>query len=146
MTKTSGRTAVARLNKACERVDLFGDYGDPSGLYQIERSRIINSDLFKPSKTRDYCHPYELLIEDFEAFYGPRLIATEAADRLIKLDLGSSATRRLLVPLSVSFEQLQTAPCPDVVVGGAPRSGRNAGFFSICQCFQKKQKKAIIYT
>lgn len=107
VTKTSGRTAVARLNKACERVDLFGDYGDPSGLYQPELSRLINGDLFKPSKIRDYCHPYELLIEDFEDFYGAPVIATQAADLLIKLDLGStSATRRLLVPLWISFEEL----------------------------------------
>lgn len=106
-TKTRGRVAVARLNKACERADLFDDWMDTSARYQTDLSRMINSELFKPDKTRDYSYPYELLLADFQRFYGGKIISIEAADLLIKLDLGAtSASRRLLVPLGITFADL----------------------------------------
>ena len=57
---------MARLNRACGCVEFMGDRMDTSDLYQTDVSRAMNSDLFKPSKTIDYVHPYELLIQDFQ--------------------------------------------------------------------------------
>lgn len=106
-SKTRGRISVARLNKACERVELFDDRLEISGLYQTDLSRTMNSDLFKPSKDVDYMHPYELFIQDFERLYGEKIIESEAADLLIKLDLGAYfASRRLLVPMNITFKEL----------------------------------------
>ncbi|MEQ8199448.1 MAG: plasmid pRiA4b ORF-3 family protein [Clostridiaceae bacterium] len=106
-TKTRGRIPVARLNKACEVVEILADRLDVSSVYQADLSGIINRDLFKPGKDKDYMHPYELLIEDFEEYYGDKIIQSEAADLLVKLDLGAySASRRLIVPMGVTFKDL----------------------------------------
>lgn len=106
-TKTRGRVAVARLNKACGVVECFGDRLDPAELYQSHVTRAINSDLFKTGKDGDYTHPYELIIQDFKAAFGEAIIEIEAVDVMIKLDLGAtSASRRLIVPLGITFKEL----------------------------------------
>ena len=106
-TKTRGRAAVARLSKACQRAELFADRLDNAELYQTELSKTINGELFKPAKDVDYAHPYELLIRDFKGLYGEKIIATKAADLLIRLDLGAyRASRRVVVPLGVTFNEL----------------------------------------
>lgn len=106
-TKTRGRVAVARLNKACGVAEFFADRLDATELYQTEVSRAINSDLFKPSPTTDYRHPYELLAEEFKQAFGENIIAMEGVDLLIKLDLGAVyATRRLVIPMGITFKEL----------------------------------------
>jgi len=64
-TKTRGQVAVARLYRVCGYVEFMDDRMDTSELYQTDVSGTMNSDLFKPSNTIDYTHPYELLIQDF---------------------------------------------------------------------------------
>lgn len=106
-TKTRGPRYVGRLNKACERVEIFDDRLELSALYQHAITKIMNNDLFKPSKELDYQKPNELLMQDFENRYGAGIIQCEAADLLIKLDLGAyTASRRILVPISITFEEL----------------------------------------
>jgi len=52
-------------------------------------------------------HPYELLIQDFQKVYGEKIIGMEGADLLIRLNLGAYyATRRLLVPMGITFKEL----------------------------------------
>lgn len=106
-TKTKDRTAVARLNKVCGNVALYIDLLDPSSLYQTEVTKKINNDLFKSSATSDYAHSYESLLQNFKSAYDGPIISIEAADLMIKLDLGSrSAYRRLIVPLSITLKDL----------------------------------------
>ncbi|KNZ41723.1 plasmid pRiA4b ORF-3 family protein [Acetobacterium bakii] len=104
---TRGRVFTARLSKACERAGYYDDRLDTDALYQIALSQTMNSELITGRKDGEYGYPYEFLIQDFKDRYGEKIIATEALDLLIRLDLrGSSVTRRLLVPVDITFHEL----------------------------------------
>ncbi|MDA8226624.1 MAG: plasmid pRiA4b ORF-3 family protein [Desulfitobacterium hafniense] len=106
-SKTRGKKCVARLNKACERVEVFNDSLDPGVLFQTIATRHLNTDLIKTDKESGYEYPYELLSKDFEQFAGKQFISCEAVDLMIKLDLGRmTAWRRIITPVDITFKQL----------------------------------------
>ena len=106
-TKTRGSKYVARLNRACECVNLFADRLDQSTLYQVDCSRFMNNDYIRISKESNYESPNELLLQDFRRTYGDQLITFEVVEFMIRLNLGKrSATRRLVVPTGITFRAL----------------------------------------
>lgn len=106
-SKTRGKKYVARLNKACERVDVFNDRLDLNILFQTTINRYLNNDLIKIDKESDYEHPYDLLSKDFEQLAGKKFISCEAVDLMVKLDLGRlKAWRRIVTPADITFKQL----------------------------------------
>jgi len=107
LTKTRGRVFTARLNKACKGARFFDDRFDTSELYQTEVTGTMNSQQIETGIVGKHIYPYELLIRDFKGLLGEKIIASDAYDLLISLDLGRSrATRRLLVPTDVTFKEL----------------------------------------
>lgn len=107
LTKTRGRFFTARINKAIKGARFFDDRFDTAELYQTEVSGTMNSQQIGTAKVGENIYPYELLIQDFTNLYGENIIAADAFDLLISLDLGRTrATRRLLVPTDVTFKEL----------------------------------------
>jgi len=105
--KTRGPKYVARLNRACERVDIFDDLLDPSEIFQLNTSRRMNSDLIKIQKKANYMNPYELLHLDFKQFIGEEIIRCESIDLMIKLELEKNTVwRRIITPEDINFLQL----------------------------------------
>lgn len=106
-TRTRGPRYVARLNKACERVDIFDDRLDPSRLFQTVANSYLNNDLIKINKEEDYEYPHVLLYRDFEQFSHETLLCCEAIDLTVKLDLELyTAWRRIIVPADIYFKKL----------------------------------------
>lgn len=106
-SKTRGPKYVARLNKACELVALYEDTLDSNELYQAIVSRKMNNDFIKINKESDYEYSHELLRKDLEQWYSEPIIKCEAADLMIKLNLGSfCAWRRIITPIDINFKQL----------------------------------------
>ena len=106
-SKTRGPKYVARLNKTCEMVAIFEDRLDSNELFQVIASRNLNNDLIKINKEADYEYPHDLLRKDLEQCYGEPIIRCEAADLMIKLNLGSfCAWRRIITPVDIDFKQL----------------------------------------
>ena len=104
--KTRGRNYVARLNKACERVDIFDDLLVLSEIFQKKSSRRMNADYIKNDKTANYAHPYELLYMDFRQYYGDEIISCESVDLIIKLNLGKyNAWRKIITPDDITFRE-----------------------------------------
>lgn len=49
-SKTRGAKYIARLNKACERVNIFDDRLDTRGIFQTIATKMMNNDLIKINK------------------------------------------------------------------------------------------------
>lgn len=106
-TRTRGPKYVARLNRACERVDVFDDRLDPSRLFQTIANSYLNDDLIKINKEEDYEYPHALLYRDLERFAKETILRCEAVDLTIKLDLELyTAWRRIIVPADINFKKL----------------------------------------
>jgi hypothetical protein len=106
-SKTRGAKYVARLNKACELVNIYEDRFDTRGLFQPLVTKLINDDLIKIYKQSNYEYPYELLHKDFKLFAGEEIIKCEAVDIIIKLNLDrNTAWRRVITPVDITFKQL----------------------------------------
>jgi len=105
--KTRGPKYVARLNKACELVDIFDDLLDPSEIIQHNSGRRLNYELIKIHKTTNYMNPYELLNLDLKQFAGEEIIRCDSIDLIIKLDLEEyTVWRRIITPDDINFQQL----------------------------------------
>ena len=105
-SKTKGPGYVARLNKACELVGYFEDLLNLENIYQDKVSRKLNDDYVKIDKS-NYKLPYELLLEDFKETYKDSIIKCEAANLIVKLDLGVyTAERRIITPIDINFKEL----------------------------------------
>ena len=74
-SKTRGAKYVARLNKACERVNIFGDRLDTRELYQTIVAKKMNNDLMKITKESDYTCPHELLYKVSSYLLGTRSLS-----------------------------------------------------------------------
>ena len=108
-TKTRGAKYVARLNKACELVNIFEDELEPGGLFQTIVTQKMNDDLIKIYKGSDYDYPYALLNRDFKLFAGEEIIRCEAVDIMIRLNLDRKTVwRRVMTPVDITFKQLHT--------------------------------------
>jgi len=106
-SKTRGAKYVARLNKACERVNIFDDRLDTRELYQTIVAKMMNNDLMKITKESDYTYPHELLYKDFKLFAGDQIVKCEAVDIMIKLNLDRNKVwRRVITPVDITFKQL----------------------------------------
>jgi len=106
-SKTRGPKYVARLNKACERVNIFDDRLDTSAIFQTLASKMMNNDFIKISKESDYEYPHTLLIKDLSQFAGEVIVKCESVDLMIKLNLDrNSAWRRVITPVDITFKQL----------------------------------------
>jgi len=105
--KTRGAKYVARLNKACELVNIYEDDLDVAELYQVIVTQKINNDLIKIYKESDYDYPHELLNKDFRLFAGSEIIQCVAVDIMIKLNLDrNTVCRRVITPVDITFKQL----------------------------------------
>lgn len=103
-TRTRGPKYVSRLNKACERVDIFDDKLDSSSLFQPLANSYLNDDIIKVDKS-DYDFPHELLKKDFEEFAQESVVRCEAVDLTVKLPLDIYTTwRRVIVPADITFK------------------------------------------
>lgn len=105
--KTRGPKYVARLNKACERVNIYEDRLDTRGIFQSLATKVMNNDFIKINKESDYEYPHALLNLDLKVFAGEEIVKCEAVDLMIKLNLDrNTAWRRVITPVDISFKQL----------------------------------------
>lgn len=106
-SKTRGAKYVARLNKACERVNLFDDSLETKELYQTDAAKKMNHDLMKIPQEADYTYPHALLYRDFKLFAREEIVQCEAVDIMVKLNLDRhTAWRRVITPVDITFKQL----------------------------------------
>jgi len=104
---TRGAKYVARLNKACERVNIFEDSLETKELYQTNVAKMMNNELMKIPQESDYTYPHALLYRDFKLFAGEEIVKCEAADIMVKLNLDHhTAWRRVITPVDITFKQL----------------------------------------
>lgn len=109
IVKSSDRSSTAKLNKTVETVECLEEFLDKNGLSQPLLAKKLNIIPFGDSKG-GYFHPIEKMVADFKEHYGDDLFSCNAVDLTIKLDLERyTAWRRLIVPMSYTFEQLHQA-------------------------------------
>ena len=106
-SKTRGAKYVARLNKACERVNIYDDRLVTTGTFQNIATKIMNNDLIRINKDSDYAYPHELLNKDFNVFARKETVQCESVDIMIKLNLDRTTVwRRVMTPIDITFKQL----------------------------------------
>jgi hypothetical protein len=111
LARLSDRGAVARMNNAIQRVQLFGDLLDPFERAQPELNRRVNADFITAKHYADnieghYARPYELLFMDMARYGASPLFRGSAYNLTIALNLGDERPwRRMTVPASLTVEQ-----------------------------------------
>ncbi|MCE5196951.1 MAG: plasmid pRiA4b ORF-3 family protein [Negativicutes bacterium] len=107
-TRTANRTNVARLNKLCERVAWYAEVLTPDELLQRQILLSLNYDLItnKSTPVKGYFIPFEKLAADLSARYDTPPYRCRAAELEVVLELESVCRRRIVVPLSYTFQQL----------------------------------------
>jgi len=116
-TKSAGRTLVSRLNQLCTRVTYFADDFTVEHLFQKQVLAVINDDYIRVrnNPVQRYFVVYEKLGEDLSSLYGASPYRCRAAEFEVELELESTCTRRVIVPLDYTFRQfhhvLQTLFC-----------------------------------
>lgn len=96
----SSRKAVAKCNKACERVKMFSALFEPGDLFQKRYLPWINDDIGKNG------YVPKLLIECLKERYGEDIQACRALELEIELKLHTPCKRRIIVPDNLNFYQL----------------------------------------
>ncbi len=97
---------VAKLNKACERVQFFEDLLEETSIYQPAGGKVASRDLVGAGKNA-YIRPNEELYKDLEAFAGGPVLRVRAAVLKVTLDLDNREVwRRLVVPVNMTFAGL----------------------------------------
>lgn len=105
-TKTKDRTSVARLNKACEHVDIFQDLLDNETIFNKKLSMRVSRSIFGTGK-KSYIVPVRELIQSLESFAGESIFSMQAVQLKITLRLDKqNVWRRIVVPLHGTFEDL----------------------------------------
>jgi len=104
--KTKDRLMVARMNKACETVNLYADTLQSDTIKQIQLN-IRASTYLVNDGNGGYMYPYESLYKDLETFANTSLFTCQAVELKITLDLAKhSVWRRVIVPQHITFHQL----------------------------------------
>ena len=114
-TKTANRTNVARLNKLCERAAWYAE-AEVLTTDELLQRRILfplNYDFItdKSIPIKGYFIPYEKFAKDLAVRYDASPYHCRAAELEVELELEpeSVCRRRIVVPLSYTFQQLHLA-------------------------------------
>lgn len=105
-TKTKDKTSVARMNKSCENIYIFGDSLSFDNIFQSDISMKVGHFLVGDGKN-NYIHPNEELYKDLKAFSGHSIFSCKAVEIKVNLELEKyNVWRRLVVPLNITFTKL----------------------------------------
>lgn len=105
-TKSKDRSAVSRLNKACDYVYFLGEYIDPASLINSKLGQKVSRDLVGAGKSK-YIYPYREMFKELEKLAGEGIFSIEAVQLKISLKLDDHPSwRRVIVPLNHTFEEL----------------------------------------
>ncbi|MFZ3580306.1 plasmid pRiA4b ORF-3 family protein [Virgibacillus sp. DJP39] len=108
-TKTRDKTLVARMNKACDNVYLFGEDLVQHSIYQVFLSKRA-SRLIVGRGSNDYTRPNEDLYHDLEKLTGGPIFNSEAVTLSVTLELENvHVWRRIVVPKNYTFPDLHRA-------------------------------------
>jgi len=107
-TKTANRSIVARLNHLCERAFIYSDALKTEKLLQRQILLSLNYDFItdKSNPARHYMIPFEKFADDVSARYDAPPHRCRAVELDVELELESVCRRRIVVPLSYTFQQL----------------------------------------
>lgn len=104
-TKTASGTAVARLNKLCERAYYYARGFSSKTILQKDILPRLNDDLVTDRRTggKNYYFTYKKLAEDISRRYGMSPYRIHAAEFEVELELESVCRRRITIPLNFTF-------------------------------------------
>lgn len=109
-TKTANRTIVARLNMLCERAAWYAEALTTDELLQRQILPSLNHDFItdKSIPLRHFFIPFEKFAQDIATHYNASPYRCRAAELEVELELEpeSVCRRRIIVPLSYTFQQL----------------------------------------
>ena len=104
--KTKGRSAVAKLNKACETVQFCDNSFKSDTINQSDVSIATGGYLTGDGKG-GYIYPNEILYRDLEGLAAPPIFSCHAVKLKITLDLENhDIWRRIIVPYHITFKKL----------------------------------------
>lgn len=106
-TKTANRTAVARLNKLCERSYYYAEDFTTDTLLQKDIIPSLNNDLVtdKSETGKGYFSTHEKLAKDLSGRYGMPPYRCLAAELEVELELEGTCRRRIIVPMNYTFRR-----------------------------------------
>jgi hypothetical protein len=105
-TKSKDRSAVSRLNRACEYVNFLGNYLDSTSLINSRIGKEVSRDLVGSGKNK-YIYPYKEMFKELEHLAGVQIFHMVAVKLKITLRLDEHPVwRRIVVPIDRTFEEL----------------------------------------
>ena len=104
-TKTKDRYTVAKLNKACDTVQFFGNSYDTDNLIQLNLSH--KSSAYPSYFKEEIIYPNKVMFKDLENLAGEGIFSCKAIQIKVTLELEKyNVWRRLIIPHKISFKQL----------------------------------------
>ncbi|MBR2894914.1 MAG: plasmid pRiA4b ORF-3 family protein [Oscillospiraceae bacterium] len=107
-TANSSRKIVAICNKACERLDMFGNLFETNDMFQKKLLPWMNLEFITNNKNNNnsYSYAHEILIELLKNTYGENIRTCHAAELTVTLHLNSPCKRTLILPVDLNLYQL----------------------------------------
>ena len=107
-TKMPDRSVIARLNQLCARITWYADEFADDRILQNHVVLGINADYITAwvGDKRAYVSVEEQFASDISTRYGVHPYRCKAAELEVELELESTCTRRIVVPLRYTFRQL----------------------------------------